>query len=246
MHLKEIRFVAIDRDLWLERVRSVWNERSASWDEMSEANAVAPDRAADLERIVSALGIAPGERILDAGCGTGQYAIAFARLGFIVTAVDLAPDMIARANLHAESLGVPVTFRIEDVGALSDLLAVYSAIHARVVLQFVPNIPDALNELRRVMKPGGRMLASVPGALSPIYSHSWRRHVDPENAGMNFVTPWELEEILTSLGWTVLDQWGEFGDSVPGTSNFITALDIARLPIRLQQAAATTWTFVVR
>jgi 2-polyprenyl-3-methyl-5-hydroxy-6-metoxy-1,4-benzoquinol methylase len=246
MLLKEIRFVAIDRDSWLERVRSVWNERSRSWDEMSEANAVAPDRAADLERNVIALGIAPGERILDAGCGTGQYATAFARLGFNVTAVDLAPDMIARAKSHAESLGVPVTFRIEDVGALSDPLAVYSAIHARVVLQFVPNIPDALNEFRRVLKPGGRMLASVPGALSPIYSRSWRRHVEPEGADTNFVTPWELEEILVSLGWTILDQWGEFGAIYTGRSNELTPEDAARLPHRLQQAAATTWTFLVR
>lgn len=238
--------MAMDRELWLERVRSVWNERSASWDEMSEANAAAPDRAEDLERIVAALSIAPGERILDAGCGTGQYAISFARLGINVTAVDLAPDMIARAKSHAESLGVPVAFRIEDVGALSDPPAVYDAIHARVVLQFVPNIPDALNELRRVLKPGGRILASVPGALSPIYSRSWRRHVEPDAAGANFVTPWELEEILVSLGWTILDQWGEFGASYTGKSNDLTPEDAARLPLRLQQAAATTWTVVVR
>jgi ubiquinone/menaquinone biosynthesis C-methylase UbiE len=235
----------VNHEAWLARVRSVWNERSSSWDEMSKANAVGPDRAADLRRILSALGVGPGDRILDAGCGTGQYALAFADLGLKVTGVDLAPDMIARAKRHAAARGLDVTWRIEQVSVLSDPDALYDAIHARVVLQFVPSIPEALAELRRVLKPGRRLLASVPGALSPIYSRSWRRHVEPEAMGSNFVTPWEFEEILVSLDWSILDQWGEFGQSLTGETNAFTPDDVARLPLRLQQAAATTWTFVV-
>jgi ubiquinone/menaquinone biosynthesis C-methylase UbiE len=235
----------VNHEAWLARVRSVWNERSSSWDEMSEANAVGPDRAADLRRILSALGVGPGDRILDAGCGTGQYALAFAELGLNVTGVDLAPDMIARAKRHAAARGLDVTWRIEQVSALSDPDAVYEAIHARVVLQFVPSISEALAEFRRILKPGRKLLASVPGALSPIYSRSWRRHVEPEAMGSNFVTPWEFEEILVSLGWSILNQWGEFGESLTGETNAFTAEDVARLPLLLQQAAATTWTFVV-
>jgi ubiquinone/menaquinone biosynthesis C-methylase UbiE len=238
--------VAVNHAAWLERVRSLWNERSASWDEMSEANAAAPDRAADLQRIVAVLGVGPGDRILDAGCGTGQYALAFAEFGLQVTALDLAPEMIARAKKHAANRNLPVTFRIEQVAAISDPDDTYDAIHARVVLPFVPSIPDALAELRRVLKPGGRMLASVPGTLSPIYRRSWRRHVEPDAMGSNWVTPWEFEEIVTSVGWTVRDQWGEFGEARPGEPNAFTAEDVAPLPLRLQQAAATTWTFVVQ
>jgi len=44
-----------DAKSWLDRVRAAWNERAAQWDEMSEANARAPDRPADLERTVAAL-----------------------------------------------------------------------------------------------------------------------------------------------------------------------------------------------
>jgi hypothetical protein len=62
--------------------------------------------------------------------------------------------------------------------------------------------------------------------------------------GSNFVTPWEFEEILGTLGWTVFDQWGEFGESLTGEANPFGPKDVARLPLRLQQAAATTWTFV--
>jgi ubiquinone/menaquinone biosynthesis C-methylase UbiE len=243
--LKEFLVVAENHAAWLNRVRSLWNERAASWDEMSEANAVAPDRAADLQRILAALRVGPGDWILDAGCGTGQYALAFAELGLQVTAVDLAPDMIARAKKHAAERNLPVIWRIEQIAEISDPDAAYDAIHARVVLPFVPSIPDALAELRRVLKPDGRMLASVPGTLSPIYRRSWRRHVEPNAVGSNWITPWELEEILATLGWTVLDRWGEFGEARPGESNAFTVDDVARLPLRLQQAAATTWTFVV-
>ncbi len=238
--------MAVDQNAWFDRVRSVWNERSASWDEMSEANAVAPDRVTELDRVLSALSIKPGDKLLDAGCGTGQYALAFAERGLKVTAIDLAPDMIARAKTHAAERNLHLTFRVESVDAISDPLAIYDAIHARVVLQFVPSIPAALAELRRVLKPGGRMRVSVPGALSPIYNRSWRRYIEPEAMGANFVVPWELEEILMSLRWNVLDQWGELGESLTGETNAVTQEEFAQLPRRLQQAAATTWTFIVR
>ncbi|MGH2561471.1 MAG: methyltransferase domain-containing protein [Thermomicrobiales bacterium] len=231
---------------WLDRVRTVWDGRAAAWDEMSEANARAPDRVQDLRRTDEALRLAPGSVVLDAGCGAGQFAIAFAEMGCRVTGVDLAPEMIARARAHAEARGVEVNWRVGEVGALSDPLAVYDAIHARMVLLFVPDVPAALREFRRVLKPGGRLYASVPGALSPIYSHSWRRLVAPEDAGTNFIVPWELDAIMRDTGWSILDEWGEFGQSLTGETNPFTPADVVALPRRLQQAAATTWTFIAR
>jgi SAM-dependent methyltransferase len=154
--------------------------------------------------------------------------------------------MIARAKTHAADRGLNVSFRVESVDNISDPSGAYDAIHARVVLQFVPSIPAALSELRRVLKPNGRMRVSVPGTLSPIYNRSWRRHIEPENVGSNWVVPWELHEILVDSGWSVLDQWGELGESLYGEANLISQDEFAQIPLRLQQAAATTWTFVVR
>jgi len=100
---------------WLNRVRANWNERAPSWDAMSEENAAAPDRSVDLDRTSAALKLTGGSRLLDAGCGSGQYAIAFADRGYNVTAVDLSPEMIARARGHAEEHGVKVEWRVGDV-----------------------------------------------------------------------------------------------------------------------------------
>ena len=232
-----------DRDAWLERSRTAWDARAERWDARAEANALAPDRITDLERIWTALRLTPEARVLDAGCGSGQLAIALAARGVRVTGVDLSPEMIRRANGHAMERGVAIEWRTGDISHLTDPFAVYDAIVARVLLQFVPDVPAALRELRRVLRPGGRLLASVPGALSPIYRASWLRHLPGGDPGNNYLLPWELEYLLQEHGWRVLDGWGEWGDDLYGGAN--EATDSIRAAGRqLQQATATTWTVI--
>lgn len=230
---------------WINHVRAVWNKRAADWDRMSEANALSPDRTADIARLAVDLDLHHGSRLFDAGCGTGQWAIAFAQLGCRVIAQDVAPAMVDRARVHARDRGVDIVFREGDATTLPDAPATFDAIHARVMLHFVRDVPAALREFRRVLKPGGRLWASVPGALSPIYSRSWWRFVEPENVGTSFMVPWELEALLRDGGWTIIEQWGEYGDSMNTARNMLK--DAVRdAPIALQQAAATTWGFVAQ
>jgi SAM-dependent methyltransferase len=228
---------------WLARSRAAWDARAARWDDRAETHAVAEDREADLAHIWDALRLRAGARLLDAGCGSGQFAIAFAALGAQVSGVDLSPEMIRRAREHAASHGVAVEWRSGDITCLSDPDAVYDAVHARVVLPFVPDVPAALRELRRVLQPGGRLLASVPGALSPIYGASWMRHLPGGDPGNNYLLPWELEALLVEEGWRIIDGWGEWGDDLYGTRNGVAPSP----PLgnrSLQQATATTWTAI--
>ena len=238
--------MVIDREQWLAHVRETWNARAPQWEAQAERDARSGDRARELDRMEHALALRPGARVLDAGCGTGQYAIAFAERGYRVTAVDLAPEMIERARKRAEAHGVEVEWRVGDIGRLSDPLAVYDAIHARGVLHLVPDVPGTLREFRRVLVPGGRLFASVPGALSPIYRHAWRRFLDPPEVGTNLMTPWELETVLETLGWRVIDGWGDFSQSLSGEANPFDPAVISQLDRRLQQAAATTWSVVAK
>lgn len=230
---------------WLDRVRAVWSDRASDWDRMSEENALSADRTADIAHIAVALDLHHGSRVLDAGCGTGQFAIALATLGCVVTAKDLSPQMIDRASGHARDRGVEIEFRVGDITHLDDPAATYDAIHARAVLQFVPDVVAALREFRRVLKPAGRLLTSVPGALSPIYNRSWRRFVEPGNVGSNWIVPWELETLLEQDGWTVIEQWGSYGVSMTGDGNDLGAA-VNNGPLALRQAAATIWTMVAQ
>jgi SAM-dependent methyltransferase len=228
---------------WLQRSRAAWDARAERWDARAEVNALAPDRDAELDRIWDALRLDRDARVLDAGCGSGQWAIAFAERGARVTAIDLSPEMIRRARDHASARGPDIEWRTGDVTRLADPLAVFDAIHARVLLHLVPDVPAALRELRRVLRPGGRLLASVPGALSPIYRASWMRHLPGGDPGNNYLLPWELETLLLEYGWRVIDGWGEWGDDVSGTVND-AAPSLRRAERGLQQATATTWTTI--
>jgi SAM-dependent methyltransferase len=239
-----------DRQTWLERSRAAWDARAERWDARAETNTRAADRLADLDRVWTALHLNPGARVLDAGCGSGQYAIAFAERGARVTAIDLSPEMIRRARSRAadRDADIAVEWRTGDITTLADPLAVYDAIHARVLFQFLPDVPAALRELRRVLKPGGRLLVSVPGALSPIYRASWMRHLPGGDPGINYILPWELEHLLREYGWHVVDGWGEWGEDFTGTVNEVVSVDGAdravHMHVHVQQATATTWTTI--
>jgi SAM-dependent methyltransferase len=117
------------------------------------------------------------------------------------------------------------------------------AIHARMVLPFVPDISAALREFRRVVRPDGRLLASTAGPISPIYRESWRRHLR-EEPGCNYLLPWELEQLAIAAGWTIVAGWGEWGADARGHANAAASGEEGdRL---LQQATATTWTCIFR
>jgi len=62
-------------------------------------------------RVSKAIGLEPGARVMDLGCGPGLLAIPFARAGMKVTAVDPEPEMLAAARSAAEGAGVPLEIR---------------------------------------------------------------------------------------------------------------------------------------
>ena len=143
-----------DRADWLAQARADWDGRADRWDLAAERNAAAPDRAAELDRVWQALALRPGARVLDVGCGSGQWAVALARRGGEVTGVDLSPKMIARAERHAAEAGVTVRWQVGEAAGIPGPDAAHDAVLARVVLQLVPDVPAALAEFRRVLRPG--------------------------------------------------------------------------------------------
>ena len=107
-----------------------------------------------------------GRRILDAGCGSGPLFAALRDRGAIVTGFDKSAGMLelARrrlgddADLQVADLGRPLPF---PDGAFDDVIA-------SLVLHYLEDWGPALAELRRVLKPGGRLIVSVdhPFALT--------------------------------------------------------------------------------
>ena len=116
------------------------------------------------ERLVEAARLAPGEVVLDVGCGTGSLAIAAKRVvgaTGAVHAVDAAPEMIARARTKAARRGVDVAFDTARAEALPFPDAHFDVVLGTLMLHHLPGpVRRAFAaEVRRVLKPGGRMLA---------------------------------------------------------------------------------------
>lgn len=231
---------------WLDQSRNAWNERADMFDELSSANAKADDRKTELDFVSQALGLHPGSRMLDAGCGAGHFAIAFAERGCVVEGIDISPEMILRAGQHAATAGVEVELSVGDLLPLRAPDGAYDAIVSRMVLQFSPHLSAVLDEFQRVCVQAGKLWLAVPGSLSPIYRHSWKRFLSEEPEPMNFVTPWELTRLLEEKGWTVEEQWGSFDPLGGDAGNAAAGMDVKSLPLPLQQAAATVWNVIAK
>ncbi|POX55135.1 SAM-dependent methyltransferase [Streptomyces sp. Ru71] len=100
-----------------------------------------------------------GRRILDAGCGSGPLSAALRDAGAVVTGVDASAAMLALARRR---LGDEADLHLAD---LSDRLpfadGAFDDVVASLVLHYLEDWGPTLNELRRVLRPGGRLIASV-------------------------------------------------------------------------------------
>jgi ubiquinone/menaquinone biosynthesis C-methylase UbiE len=108
--------------------------------------------------------VAPGETVLDAGCGTGTGAIASRDppgAGGAVYGVDAAPEMIARATRKAARAGASVTFQNALLESLPFPDANFDVVITSFVLHHFPDdlLARCLSEIRRALKPGGRLVA---------------------------------------------------------------------------------------
>ncbi len=118
--------------------------------------------------------LAPGDAVLDIGCGAGVDSLVAARLvgaGGRVAGLDVTAAMIERARAHQARLGLDnVTFQVGEAEALTFPDATFDAIISNGVFNLTLNKEKALKETHRVLKPGGRLMLAdmvLVAALPP-------------------------------------------------------------------------------
>lgn len=109
--------------------------------------------------LVEAAGTGCDDTVLDVACGPGLVAAAFAARAGHVTGIDLTPAMIARAERTARDQSVAnVTFRVGDVSALPFPDGSFSIVVSRFAFHHFEDPGAVLAEMRRVCRPGGRVV----------------------------------------------------------------------------------------
>ena len=155
------------------------------------------------ERLIAPAKLRAGEAVLDVGCGTGTLAIlAKAHVGAAgrVHGVDASPEMIARATMKARKKHADVAFEEALAQALPFPDATFDVVLSTVMLHHLRRAvrQDAMREMRRVLTPGGRLLAvdfcgatsTRRGPLAHFHPHG---HVEPR----------VLEDLVRSAGFEI-------------------------------------------
>jgi demethylmenaquinone methyltransferase / 2-methoxy-6-polyprenyl-1,4-benzoquinol methylase len=132
--------------------------------------------------VVASSGVRPGDSAIDVGAGTGKLAAVLAdRVGPFgrVVAVDLSPAMIARGTTQTRDL-VQLEFVLADACALPYDDGEFGAATITFGLGTLPDLTAGLTELRRVVRPGGRVVCLEPTMARPrwwgrIYHRTARR-----------------------------------------------------------------------
>ena len=103
-----------DTSLYMQQVKRTMREVWMAGD----FGMIARNTARDAEAFIHRLNIAPGARVLDVACGTGNTSIPLARGGALVTGVDIAPNLLEQARVRAASEGLDITFEEGDAEQL--------------------------------------------------------------------------------------------------------------------------------
>ena len=137
-----------------------------------------------------------GETVLDVGCGTGSLAIAAKRHvgpAGTVNGIDASSEMVARAEKKARRAGSKVVFKQAAAQGLPFPDAQFDAVFSAIMLHHLPRKArkQCAQEMRRILKPGGRVLAvdfAAPAQEERGFLHHFHRHGHVK-----------LEEIIASL-----------------------------------------------
>jgi ubiquinone/menaquinone biosynthesis C-methylase UbiE len=156
----------------------------------------------------------PRERVLDVACGTGIVArLSAQQMGVSgrVTGVDLNVDMLIEARTQSAKLGAKVEWVEGDVEALPFGEATFDVVLCQQSLQFFSDQSRAVQEMKRVLTPGGRFALNVSRALpfNPYMralADALERHVSSEagtamRAPCGFGDAEALRELLTRAEW---------------------------------------------
>lgn len=157
------------------------------------------------DRLIEGVGLRPGERVLDVGCGTGIVARrAATRVGISgrLVGLDASAGMLAAAQAVSAGSQPEVTWLQGEAATLPFDDGAFNVVFCQQALQFFPDAGAALKEMHRVLAPQGRLALSVWRSFAhnptyPIAAEVLQRHVGDEAATLMRLpfASWDREQL---------------------------------------------------
>jgi 2-polyprenyl-3-methyl-5-hydroxy-6-metoxy-1,4-benzoquinol methylase len=183
------------------------SESEETWGWGTPAGQARARRRAEL--IGAAAGLRPGRTVLEIGCGTGMFTEQFAATGARIIAVDISPDLLAKAadrELPADRVRFEQR-RVEDLQRTDPAIQAWApagldAIIGSSVLHHL-DIPAAIETCLRLLAPRGRLAFAEPNLLNPQVwmertFRSWFPYVSPDETA---IVRWQLRRQLEHAGF---------------------------------------------
>jgi SAM-dependent methyltransferase len=136
---------------------------------------IAPTFSAFAEQAVQLACLVPGARVLDVATGPGTLALAAARSGARVSAIDFSPQMIAELRARARREGVAeIDAQVADATALPFGDDAFDAVFSMFALNLVADRGAAFREIHRVVRSGGSAVVGTPTSMrrSPLFAEA--------------------------------------------------------------------------
>ncbi|GGE75404.1 class I SAM-dependent methyltransferase [Sphingomonas prati] len=204
------------------------------------------------QRFFAGIGITPGMRVLDVGCGNGdlsRFVAALAGPAGEVVAIDRGADSLAMARVaDARPNSAPIDYRQVDLAEALPELGKFDAIVGRRVLMYLPDAAATIDRLRSIAKPGAIIAfqeharAGLPTGLSELplhrqlYDWTWST-VTAEGGEVTLAL--RLMDLLKTAGCAIEDARCEAILLQSGDPSFLPTLARAMLPRMIERGVTT-------
>lgn len=187
-----------------------------------------------------------GARVLDVGCGGGLLSEALAAAGAHVTAIDLAPELVRVAQLHARESGLDIDYRQQAVESLAEAEAgSFDAVTCMEMLEHVPDPGAILGACATLLKPGGRLFVSTlnrtPAAFAlAIVGAEYVARLLPRGTHRyeDFIRPSELAAWLRDCGLELEDVSGMMYEPWRNRARLVSRTEVNYLACARRVAAS--------
>lgn len=137
---------------------AIFDQKARDYDEWFKTKMGAFADKVETELAFSLFKPNPGMRILDVGCGTGNFSIKLAEMGCKVIGIDISQKMLDQAKAKTKDKGLDIEFQKMDVYHLDFPVEEFDGVFSMAAFEFIQKPKQAYAEMYRVLKKGGHLL----------------------------------------------------------------------------------------